>query len=87
MDPVMLKRLLEKIAHTEDAEISCTECFDLLPECVDLEVAGRAMGQHWPRLQQHLEQCGVCRDEYETLRDLVQLENDGHPADPDPSSS
>ena len=82
-----VRRFLEKIAETEQEEISCTECFDLLPECVDRELGGQAIGPHWPRLEQHLQQCAVCRDEYETLRDLVQLDNDDRPVDPDPSSS
>jgi hypothetical protein len=69
-------RLLQHIAATEDEEISCTECFDLVPQYVDLEIAGQ-VADKLPRLRQHLNQCGVCREEYETLRDLVRLEAEG----------
>jgi hypothetical protein len=70
-------RLLQHIADTDDEEISCAECFDLVPQYVDLEVAGQAGDQTLLPLQQHLRQCGVCREEYEALRDLVRLEADG----------
>jgi hypothetical protein len=66
--------LLQNIADTEDEEISCSECFDLVSEYV--EVAGPA-GEVMPRLRQHLRQCGVCREEYEVLRDLVRMDGAG----------
>jgi hypothetical protein len=74
-----LRRLLQSIANTEDEEISCTECFDLVSQYVDLEIAGGADDRTLPRLRQHLQECGVCREEYEVLRDLVQLEADARP--------
>jgi hypothetical protein len=69
-----LRRLLRSIADTDDDEISCTECFDLVSHYVDLEIAGVVSDQTLPRLTQHLRQCGVCREEYEMLRDLARLE-------------
>jgi hypothetical protein len=71
-----LERLLKLIARTEHEEISCTECFELLPIYVDLEVAGEAPDAKVPRFRQHLIQCGVCREEYETLRELIRLERE-----------
>jgi hypothetical protein len=72
-----LRRLLQRVADTADAEISCSECFALVSRYVDLEVAGQADETTLPELRQHLRQCGVCREEYETLRDLVRLDSDG----------
>ena len=69
--------LLRHIRETVDEEISCTECFDLVPRYVDLEIAGRAAETELPRLRQHLDRCGVCLEEYETLRELVRLEAEG----------
>lgn len=71
--------LLRHIQETEDQELSCTECFDLVPKYVDLEIAGKAADAAVPRLRQHLDRCGVCREEYETLRDLARLEAEGRP--------
>lgn len=69
--------LLRHIWETVDQEISCTECFDLVPQYVDLEIAGQVADKKLPRLRQHLNQCGVCREEYEALHDLAQLEAEG----------
>jgi predicted anti-sigma-YlaC factor YlaD len=82
MERPALRRLVRGIADTDDEEISCDECFDLVSEYVDLEVAGAVGDRALPRLQQHLRQCGVCREEYETLRDLVRLEAEGNPSRP-----
>ena len=77
MERPALRRLLQAISDTDDEEISCAECFDLTSEYVDLEVAGMVGEQTLSRLQQHLRQCGVCREEYEILRDLARLEAEG----------
>jgi hypothetical protein len=73
-----VRRLLRNVADTQDQELSCTECFALLPEYVDVEVRGQRDQRTRPELQQHLRQCGVCREEYEVLRAFVQLEDGGN---------
>jgi hypothetical protein len=76
VNPSQLERLLRLVAATEDQELSCTDCFELLPQYVDLEIAGRAPDARLPRFRQHLEQCAVCREEYETVRELAGLGED-----------
>jgi hypothetical protein len=77
VNPSKLERLLRLAARTEEQELSCSECFELLPQFVDLEVAGAAAELALPLFRQHLEQCGVCREEYEIVRDLARLEAEG----------
>ena len=77
MNPTRLERLLRLAARTEDEELSCSECFDVLPQYVDLEIEGQAPGARLPIFRQHLEQCAVCREEYETVRELARLEAEG----------
>jgi predicted anti-sigma-YlaC factor YlaD len=74
-----LERLLRLVARTEGEELSCDECFELLPQYVDLEVAGEASNVRLPLFGHHLEQCAVCREEYETLRELARLEAEERP--------
>ena len=73
MNPSQLERLLNLIARTADDEISCTECFELLPIHVDLDAAGEDPNAKVPLFRQHLDQCAVCREEYDTLRELIRL--------------
>jgi len=68
---------LQNIYHTRDEEISCTECFDLVSSFVDLKLSGENPEEKMPQVVQHLQQCAACREEYETLRDLRRLEDEG----------
>jgi hypothetical protein len=72
-----LERWLQNIYKTQDEEISCSECFDLVSHFVDVELSGEDAAARMPQLKQHLDQCAACREEYETLRDLARLEKDG----------
>lgn len=77
MDPRLIERLLRHVSDTEAEEISCSDCFELLSTGVELELAGATSSPVLARLAQHLGQCGVCREEYETLRDFVRSETEG----------
>ena len=71
------ERWLRNIYETQDEEISCTECFDLVSRFVELEASGQDAAAKMPQVKQHLNQCPACRAEYETLRDLRRLEEKG----------
>jgi hypothetical protein len=71
------EKWLRNIYETQNEEISCTECFDLVSRFVELEISGRDAAAELPLVKQHLSQCRACREEYETLRDLIRLENRG----------
>ncbi len=68
---------LQAIYHTQDKEISCTECFDLVSGYVELELSSGNPEARMPQMKQHLDQCPTCREEYEALRDLRRLEENG----------
>ena len=71
------ERWLQNIHQTQDEEISCSDCFDLVSHFVEVELAGEDAVARMPQLKQHLDQCAACRQEYETLHDLQILENKG----------
>jgi hypothetical protein len=71
------ERWLQTIKNTQEEEISCSECFDLVSYFVEIELAGKDAAAQMPQLKQHLDQCSACREEYETLRDIQRLENEG----------
>lgn len=74
MDDGKIERLLRLTDATQDVEIDCTTCLDLVPLYVEKEISGRDAAREIPELHQHLILCGDCREEYEALRDLVALE-------------
>ena len=93
MTPRPFDRLLRQISETETDEIACSECFELLAGAVEHELSGAAATPVQARLAQHLGQCGVCREEYEVLRELVRsgsggasLDAGGPPSPSDPTA-
>lgn len=71
------RRLLRQLQETQDQELSCSDCFDQISDYVDLELAGQPVAERLPMLRQHLVQCGVCREEYQVLRELARLTETG----------
>ena len=55
-------------------ELSCEECFEELDRYVDAAVAGVDADAAVPGMRAHLDGCPACREEYETLRALVERE-------------
>lgn len=68
---------LRNIYRTEEVEISCTECFDLVSSFVEVELSGVNVPAEWSHIKHHLGQCQACRDEYESLIALRQAEEKG----------
>ncbi len=52
-------------------EISCKEVFEQLDEFVDKEVRGENAAELMPLLQEHLDLCQHCCDEYEALLNIL----------------
>jgi hypothetical protein len=67
LDPDMLKEMARGIATTRPDEIGCAECFEQMDQFVDLSLAGKNAAQAMPLVQDHLERCGDCREEFEAL--------------------
>ena len=52
-------------------ELLCDECFDKLDQYVDLELRGDSADEKITGMRAHLDGCPACREEYDSLRDLV----------------
>jgi len=70
------ERWLNDIYTTQEDEISCTECFDQVSHYVELEFSSQDAAAAMPQVQQHLQHCRACREEYEALHDLRQLDEE-----------
>ncbi len=77
MDQAKFELWLKRILETEDEEISCTDCFDLVSRYVDVEMSGGEAEVVMKHVSDHLKQCPACREEYETLHDLAEMEASG----------
>lgn len=72
-----ISRLIKRVNNTVENEINCSTCLEQISQYVDLELASGQAGQHMPLVAQHLDQCGVCHEEYQLLRELAVLESQG----------
>ena len=65
--PHMVKRLVRTVMRTRLDEIGCDECFEQLDRFVEMKLAGKALAEAMPLVQDHLDRCGECREEFEAL--------------------
>ena len=63
--------MIDELLGPGGPEVSCEECFERLDEYVELELAGADGERHVPGMRAHLHGCPACREEHESLRDLV----------------
>jgi hypothetical protein len=64
-------RRLRALLGPEGTELTCDQCFEQLDRYVELEVAGADADAAVPGLREHLEGCAACREDHESLRDLI----------------
>jgi hypothetical protein len=63
--------MIDGLLGPKGPEVSCEECFERLDEYVELEVAGEDADDRVPGMRAHLEGCPACREDHESLRELV----------------
>jgi hypothetical protein len=66
--------LIARLLGPAGPEVTCEECFERLDRYVDLELAGVDADARLPGMRAHLEGCPACREDHESLRDLVAQE-------------
>ena len=63
--------LITRLLGPDGPEVTCDQCFELLDQYVDLEVAGEDPDAQLPGMRAHLEGCPACHEDHESLRDFV----------------
>ena len=71
--------MIDELLGPDGPEVSCEECFERLDEYVDLEVAGQDADARLPGMRAHLEGCPACREDHESLRELVKADRSRDP--------
>jgi hypothetical protein len=62
---------LERLLGPAGYEVTCDECFEVLDEYVELELAGHDADIRIPGLRAHLTGCPACREEHDSLYALL----------------
>src|SRR3954463_1428023 len=65
------RKLLARLLGPSGPEVKCEECFELLDEYVELELAGEDADRRLPGLREHLDGCPACHEDHESLLALA----------------
>lgn len=74
LNPEDLGKLARALDMTSEEELGCDECFEELDRFVEMELAGLDAASAMPLVQDHLDKCGDCREEYEALLKALRAE-------------
>jgi len=72
--PAMMEKLLNKLAITEEQEISCDDVHEILDQFAEMELRGENVSALMPLVQRHLDLCPDCHDEHYTLIQALEFE-------------
>ena len=72
----VIRKMMRSIQLTFQDELTCEECFNEVDRFAELKLAGKNAADAMPLVQQHLDRCANCREEYEALlfalKDMVE---------------
>ena len=70
--PETLKKLARQLEQTQEVEYTCEEVHRLLDQFAEAIMRGEDAARLMPLVQQHLDLCPDCREEYEALMRILQ---------------
>ncbi len=65
------QRLIAALLGPAEPEVSCEQCFEELDRYVEQQLAGEDADAVVPGMRAHLDGCPACREDHESLLDLV----------------
>ncbi len=66
-----VKKLVRQVLGTRPKEIDCDECLEMLDRFVEMTLEERNAAEALPLVQQHLEQCDCCQEEFQALLSVL----------------
>ena len=67
IEPDRMKRLVRNILTTRPDEIGCEECLAQMDRFVEMELEGKDPAKAMPLVQDHLNRCRDCHEEFRAL--------------------
>ncbi|MCJ7718144.1 MAG: hypothetical protein MUO54_16710 [Anaerolineales bacterium] len=66
-----IKKMMHAVKMTREHELDCGHCYDELDQFIELELSDKNAAEIMPLVQEHLDRCGACREEYQALLDAI----------------
>ena len=67
-----IRKMMNSVKSTRDEELTCGHCFDELDQFIEMKLSGKNAEEAMPLVQDHLNRCDACREEYEVLLEAIQ---------------
>lgn len=78
-NPKDLQKVLMAVSRTREEEISCDGCFERTDRFVEAGLSGLDAAGAMPLVEDHLQKCGDCREEFEALLGALRAEEGSGP--------
>ena len=72
-----LKNFVTLIANTTPDEIACDDCYEHMNRFADMLQDGKDPAKVLPLVQQHLEMCMLCGEEFDALVEALEAATSG----------
>jgi hypothetical protein len=69
--PEQAKALIEMVMATRDQEMTCDACLADVAELVEVQLTGKPLNEALRVVQDHLDRCHECAEEYHVLRQAL----------------
>ena len=66
-----IRKMMQSIQATREEELTCGHCFDELDHFIEMQLSGKNPAEAMPLVQEHLDRCSACREEYEVLLEAL----------------
>lgn len=67
-----IKKMMISVKSTRDEELVCDHCHDELHRFIEIKLSGKNAAEAMPLVQEHLDRCPPCREEYEVLLEALE---------------
>ena len=66
-----MQKMMAMLSNTREVELTCDDVFALLDQFTELAAQGEDVRRLMPLVQQHLDMCEDCREEYRVLESIL----------------
>jgi uncharacterized protein with PIN domain len=66
-----IRKLMQAVKMTRDEELTCGHCYEELDQFIEMKLKGKHPEEAMPLVQEHLDICPACREEYEVLLEAL----------------
>ena len=66
-----IKKMMNSVKMTRGHELTCGHCYDEIDQFIELELSDKNVAEIMPLVQEHLDRCVACREEYQALLEAI----------------